>query len=480
MSEPLQPPETSPDMAEKKTLLSFPPELLEAVAEEADPSDLLTLRLVSKSISSAVDRLFLDEYFTHRNHLLTADSLEDLVAITATPHMCKKIEKLTITIPWLDNVFLKWSYSGTYTISWDARHTKRRAISRSWEEQHELLIKDERGCALLEEAFDNIARTGHGPLSLMLTPGDERGRRVHGKARLDAGLDVRTSTAPKKYFDRPLVDICQAVSLLLDAIDHTGISLHDLQLPAGFPFQSVRECSSRYGTPDYHIAASFSSMKRLCLTQGIKRNADEHWTHGGSWVPANWIPRFKEHAASWFPSLTTLCISVHLPLPWLTETFSSAMLRRIEVYDGDKSGMWRYGYEEWDLTRFVGKYQSTLAEFRVANWDGREGGPVTSALAWAAANLKLQQLEVQGWSHTFEGHLIDFIWYDNFEDEFCQLLEGLTERDDISDEDDGFYHHRSCSTSNVRIPDELDYAIARDPAYPGYKRSSGLKWPNGS
>ncbi|KAF2169998.1 hypothetical protein M409DRAFT_19613 [Zasmidium cellare ATCC 36951] len=93
---------TAPEVIGKNTLPGLPKELLEAIAKECDPSDLLALRQASRLVHNGIDRTFLHEYFTDRNHIITVGSLEDLIHITATPRMCKTLSRLTLSMPWLE------------------------------------------------------------------------------------------------------------------------------------------------------------------------------------------------------------------------------------------------------------------------------------------------------------------------------------------------------------------------------------------
>ncbi|KAK5120859.1 hypothetical protein LTR85_005926 [Meristemomyces frigidus] len=83
-------------MASTTTLTALPAEMLAAVAEQAEPRDLLALRLACRDVSAAAFESFIKAFFTKRSHLYTSYGLQSLLDISAQPHLMKRIEEIEI------------------------------------------------------------------------------------------------------------------------------------------------------------------------------------------------------------------------------------------------------------------------------------------------------------------------------------------------------------------------------------------------
>lgn len=71
---------------EIKGLLTIPPEIFEAIAEQVEPEDLLRLRRVNKEVKEKVKRTFINTHFRRRMFLLCYEqSLKTLLAIAKHP-----------------------------------------------------------------------------------------------------------------------------------------------------------------------------------------------------------------------------------------------------------------------------------------------------------------------------------------------------------------------------------------------------------
>lgn len=80
------------------TLEDLPVELVRAIVEEGDPRDILSLRLLSRTICAKVDDSFTDAYFTHRRHAITAYSLQALTTISADSKLCRKLQSIDLVL----------------------------------------------------------------------------------------------------------------------------------------------------------------------------------------------------------------------------------------------------------------------------------------------------------------------------------------------------------------------------------------------
>jgi hypothetical protein len=76
----------------------LPTELLVLVAEQAEAEDLPALRLTSRAALVASFDAFLEAHFTHRDHLLTLHSLDNLIRITEHPHLRSEIKSLMFRV----------------------------------------------------------------------------------------------------------------------------------------------------------------------------------------------------------------------------------------------------------------------------------------------------------------------------------------------------------------------------------------------
>lgn len=86
---------TGGDSASKHNILTIPLEIFEAVAERAEPEDLLNLRLVNREAAQKVKRTFIATHFTERMFLLTyEESLLTLLAIAKHPEYGRAIQTL--------------------------------------------------------------------------------------------------------------------------------------------------------------------------------------------------------------------------------------------------------------------------------------------------------------------------------------------------------------------------------------------------
>lgn len=363
MSRPPSPPPTSPNMAEKKTLVSFPLELIEAVAEGVHRDDLLSLRLVCRDVSAAVDRLFLSEFLTVRNCLLTAHSLEALVGITSTPRVCKKIKTLTLSMPWLNGLFMDRPFRGFR--SGDAksynRQIKRRRIQSAWQAQKEMMSSRYHGGKLLDQALQNVAsaKRDHDSVDLRLVDVGRWLDRVHGRSNLETCLGMESSPKPKESWDESLVEIDHAISMLLDAVGLSGIPLHGLHLPATLVADAKYTYPEWYTKQVSQVSKSFSTITSLSISPRTKDS---------TWLPERSLNRVRKHASDWFPALTGVSVPAHLAFRWLTETLEPNRFRKIEIKDNGEGTM-RSGDGMIDLLR---KHQGSLVHFRVVFLVGTE------------------------------------------------------------------------------------------------------------
>ena len=80
------------------------------IANLADRRDLLTLRLVCRDLSRAVDEPFLEAFYSKRRHLITPYSLEYLVEISEDARLKGRLREVEFVIAELSSWICKSHY----------------------------------------------------------------------------------------------------------------------------------------------------------------------------------------------------------------------------------------------------------------------------------------------------------------------------------------------------------------------------------
>lgn len=118
----------------------LPEELLDEISRYVEPTDLLALRQVSRAISSATDKRFLDTFFTSRVHLYTLHGVQALADIAKEPRLIRRIQRVTL-------IFVQPN---------TASGTNRGLPMKRWNKQNYALHRDDLHIKLLNKFFNAV------------------------------------------------------------------------------------------------------------------------------------------------------------------------------------------------------------------------------------------------------------------------------------------------------------------------------------
>lgn len=86
----------------KDLLSALPMEMVQAIADQTEPYDVLALRSTSQKMCAGSNDAFLRHFFTHRRHVLSRHSLLALVSIASNPALRGQLRSLDLVMVQLE------------------------------------------------------------------------------------------------------------------------------------------------------------------------------------------------------------------------------------------------------------------------------------------------------------------------------------------------------------------------------------------
>ncbi|KAK3618511.1 hypothetical protein LTR56_024597 [Elasticomyces elasticus] len=168
-------------------LLDVPAELLVEVSRYTDDDTLQALRLANHELAAAVLGEYIDRFYRRRKHLFTAYGLELLANITASEHVGKHIEVITLIAPGVEHEWAdQWEEREAIyepSVAGDARCKNRNKARQLLIEARESAGRSGALTAHLSQALTNWRTAGVSPL-LRLYDGLYAGEECAGQRQL--------------------------------------------------------------------------------------------------------------------------------------------------------------------------------------------------------------------------------------------------------------------------------------------------------
>lgn len=163
---------SEPSISKGHNLLTIPPEILEAIAKEADPRGLKNLRLVCREVAAIIGKVYLEVLFTKRAFLLgSKSSMATLKQLSEHEVYGTKLRKLVLCVD-----HIKRRKNMIYWSVWLERRTDALSVSEqaqkdrdlAWFNDYEFRRKNGPEDSLLE-VFSNLKKHGNSNVELEIT-----------------------------------------------------------------------------------------------------------------------------------------------------------------------------------------------------------------------------------------------------------------------------------------------------------------------